>query len=686
MILASSLPPRTDSGRWVPIPLLRKDQAQRGMIGGEGGQWPRSLAIDARGEMLYLGIDVGGIFRRPIAQSGSAFEPANVGYSPRGAAALAVDPANPARVLAIGGNTHPGDHHGVYLSENRGASWKHVFPVRMGGIDEMREQLAFDPTTADRTNPKQPFTRRAYWSRVADDKTTWGEPPKHPALYISQNGGKTWIELPNSAPFGGSILRHHPRKPWLYLANERGVFRTKNAGKSFERLYAGNVTGIDLLRESQINIVISTEKGVFVANENGTNWQPVATPPLGENYLLRNVKASPADPSRWVLWRDQYRNEWNWQRFVTHDRGRTWQPIRLETEAAFLPVNARQGIFAWHPTDPNQLWSIGGDIVTQSHDGGKTLRWDNAGNHALLIGGKFSFNAQNPDLLFFGSQDYNGAVTRNRGRWFDYQNPTGNGWGGFTYGGYAINPQTFVVGSAAGWGAPRRLTITTDGGKTWRETGQTLAGLDTAIGHPTQPSVAFVANFRTEDAGQTWAEMPDCHGVLATAPDGTLFGVRRGTETQGVVVSGDAGRTWNQLAEHRGDIRDLAYDAKRQRLYAVLNDEAAYLDAGQWRILATPRNQFGGASIRTIAVDPINPDWVYIGSAGHLYASSVSVCLSTDTGTSWRVLTRRTPLGAPGAEKDGGREAECIRVHPRTREAWVSTSCYGIWKWVTHTN
>ncbi|MDX2066606.1 MAG: hypothetical protein SFX74_12775, partial [Fimbriimonadaceae bacterium] len=427
----------------------------------------------------------------------------------------------------------------------------------------------------------------------------------------------------------------------------------------------------------------STERAILIADENGRHWKQTPAPPLEDNFLLRNLKASPADPNRWVIWRDQYRNEWNWQRFVSHDRGETWQAIRMETPEAFLPVNTRQGIFAWHPTDPDRLFSIGGDIVTSSRDGGKTLRWDNAGNHALLIGGKFAFNAQNPDLLFFGSQDYNGAATPNGGQWFEYQNPSGNGWGGFTYGGYALNAKTFAVGNAAGWGAPRKLTVTHDGGKTWRETGQTLAGADSALGHPTQPNIAFVANHRTADAGKSWAEMPECSGVLTSAPDGSLFGVKSAGDTTRVVTSRDGGRTWKALAEHRGEVRDLAYDPRRQRLYAVLNDEAAYLDNGAWRTLATPRNQFGGASIRTIAVDPANPDWLYVGSAGNVYASCVSVAHSRDAGKSWRVLSLNQPLGPIGSpRKDGGREALCIQVHPRTREAWVATSCYGIWKWV----
>ena len=58
---------------------------------------------------------------------------------------------------------------------------------------------------------------------------------------------------------------------------------------------------------------------------------------------------------------------------------------------------------------------------------------------------------------------------------------------------------------------------------------------------------------------------------------------------------------------------------------------------------------------------------------------------SRDGGATWQNLTRQAPLPSDRRDPnqlDGGREAICVRVHPKTRQAWVSTSCYGIWKWV----
>jgi hypothetical protein len=164
--------------------------------------------------------------------------------------------------------------------------------------------------------------------------------------------------------------------------------------------------------------------------------------------------------------------------------------------------------------------------------------------------------------------------------------------------------------------------------------------------------------------------------TYSSGRDGTLFGVR-GSD---VVQSTDHGVTWKLFAKSPGDVRDLAYDASSKRLYAVLGDSVQAWNGTAWDWLPIPKNQFGGYSPRTVATDPKGPGVLYVGSAGNIYNSSVGLVRSGDGGKTWSVITRQPEF--PVGEKDGGREALCVRVHPRTREVYVSTSCYGIWKWV----
>jgi len=203
--------------------------------------------------------------------------------------------------------------------------------------------------------------------------------------------------------------------------------------------------------------------------------------------------------------------------FFSGDGGATWQQSRIDGSLSFLPTNARQGLFAWHPRAAGILLSMGGDYPTRSVDGGAVYAWSGDGVNNILSGAS-QFNARNPDLIFLSSQDYNGASTSDGGRTWTYQNPSGNSWGGFTYGGYALNDQVMVVGNASGWGEPRELTVTRDAGKNWTKTGLIFAGPAQNLGAPNDANVVFASNFRSADTAQTWTPMPDCDAVLTFNP------------------------------------------------------------------------------------------------------------------------------------------------------------------------
>ena len=60
--------------------------------------------------------------------------------------------------------------------------------------------------------------------------------------------------------------------------------------------------------------------------------------------------------------------------------------------------------------------------------------------------------------------------------------------------------------------------------------------------------------------------------------------------------------------------------------------------------------------------------------------SNSSLIRSRDAGDSWEVLTLQNAV-QPG-QRDGGREAFWVRVHRKTRDAWVAGGCSGLWRHV----
>jgi photosystem II stability/assembly factor-like uncharacterized protein len=681
-------------GVWSPVPLvskkIRQELRDRGLpdLGGEGGQWIRSLAFGPDGKTAIWGTDVGGLYR--TLDAGQTWEPCNVGYVPRGTSTIAFDPRDATRIVAVGANSMADEKHGIYLSTDRGASWRHVLPAKYSGIHDWRHQVAFDPTSD-----------RVYWSRVAKDKTNYGEGVDEPALYVSDDRGATWRRIDNSEHLGGAILTHHPKQPILFLAAPDGVYTLRGGATEATKVSDRVLTGLDCSPAMPDRLIATTAKDVLRSTDGGENWESAAgvKSVVHDDSTFQSLRVSPADGDRFGFWHE--RPDWQWSRVVSHDGGRSFVTSKHDDSLNFFPRNVRQARFAWHPTDPDKVLAAGGDWPTASDDGGKTFRWSGGGVNAVYSATAFQFCPHDPDVLMFSSQDYNGAFTTDGGATWTYAAASGLEWGGFTYGAASADARTHWAGlSTGGWGNPRKLVSTVDAGKTWtvREdiawTQTDVAfGHDTCFCDPGDADVRFAGCWRSEDGGKTWAKMAGCHGVWSAA-DGMLFGGERRGDDYFTVVSRDGGATWTRIAAI-GPM-DCAYDPSRDRLHITGGNKVHRLN-GVKKALASgtmiePREVRlpdvpGGLwtnELHGVAVDPQRPEVVYACRHSNVFRHPAAVVRSTDAGETWHVITRLEPL-TPGERDpqnlDGAGEAMRVRVHPVTGEAWFTTGCYGIWKW-----
>jgi hypothetical protein len=64
----------------------------------------------------------------------------------------------------------------------------------------------------------------------------------------------------------------------------------------------------------------------------------------------------------------------------------------------------------------------------------------------------------------------------------------------------------------------------------------------------------------------------------------------------------------------------------------------------------------------------------------NIYSGDADVVRSTDAGVTWKSLIRSERLDYIKSGPDGGREAIAMRVHPATRQLWVGTACFGLWR------
>ncbi len=631
------------------MPLRSPEQKAAGISpGGEGCQWPRALDYSPYDpNFLLLGIDVGGVYRS--VDGGKTWRQSSAGCFARGMNAFAFDPKNPRRVLGLagnGGDWNPGwgkSPNGIYLSTDRATTWKHVqpFPEGTGGA------LAFD-----RTKPHVAYclTRTS-------------------GLWRSDDAGATWKKLGDGARDGGR-LKVHPKSGAVFVGDSEGLRVSVDGGRSFRPVRPGPVFGLDFHPSGLL--LLCGPDGIFASEDSGRRWRKLPARGVEQGGKpIQNVTVSPADPRRLTCWveGDNYR----WVRSVSRDGGNTFAPITFDLKGFAFPNNVRQGYFAWHPSRPETVFGIGGDIVTRSDDGGRTFRWAANGYNGVMLGGHFQFSTHAPTTVFLAFQDYNGAFTTDDGATWNYRDVSGKGWGGYCYGGHTVDGRTLWCGDAEGWGAPRKLRISRDGGATWSfakdAAGKEIvwSGADVSASDPLDPKVLFASNWRSADGGASWEPMGDCDAVFAHAPDGkTLFGKKGDT----VVRSTDAGRSWEKVADVSGGLRDLAWDDTRQRLYVASEDRLKVFEKGAWRTIPVPADSRGATHVRTVAVDPVDPRVVYIGGSADIYKTDVTVCRSVDAGATWENLT----VG------DGPFEVNAMRVHPKTRELWVNGQCFGMWR------
>ena len=148
--------------------------------------------------------------------------------------------------------------------------------------------------------------------------------------------------------------------------------------------------------------------------------------------------------------------------------------------------------------------------------------------------------------------------------------------------------------------------------------------------------------FRTTDPTLGWDRMPYGRGVdvrttcISTSPRSasTIF---VGTATSGVLVSRDAGQTWQQVpgVPNTSPINVIAQDPQRPAFIYVGTKQAFYMsnDGGEQWTRRGGNLPFG--DFTSILVNPRNPNEIFTGNAYQKGEIGGGVYRSSDSGTTW---------------------------------------------------
>lgn len=423
--------------------------------------------------------------------------------------------------------------------------------------------------------------------------------------------------------------------------------------------------------------------------------------------------------------------------YYTTDGGLNWNISKYNAKYNFmqkyLSSMERVPNFIWSTTSEDKVWDFQNDWISSSDNGGEEFRWDANGLNAILVGGKWHFNLYNSNIIYLSSQDYNGVVSLDGGKTWKYvdlsaKSTTSDKWNSaFIYGGYASDENTYFGGVSSNWTSTKYLTITHDGGKTHtaylnNDEYALSNGKDNRLLQQRNYSsyqsikdknVLFCANLRSQDNGYTWTKMVDENGEVAItgvythdSKTGRLFGIN--DFTGWVMYSDDDGLSWNKYNKESVNkwqsspyLEDLCYDSENDKLYVAWGWTQLSVITNNGNTITNLTNnipkmlQFDGAPtkeqigsnycerrIRTVSIDPNNPNIIYAGGGSYTYQGDSSIYRSCDGGNTWNVISINGTNSIVSTDDGdyGGVEPTCINVKPDTGELWASGNCTGLSK------
>ena len=261
----------------------------------------------------------GGVF--VSRDGGKTWQDSSRGYSGAQVWGVAVDPMNPAFVVAVSKN-------GVHASYDAGGTWHGR--ISEGFINNM-ETVAIDPT--NRNN-------------ILIGRSITGE------MYHSTDGGFTWNEV--LGPLGKDIM-----------FGRRAIHKISFSPSSPKIVYAA--TGVETI--SPVGVTTDTPgPGIYKSMDGGITWSAIDKGLEKTTLNIMTVAVHPQNPDI------AYLGEINNGIYKTEDGGQSWTPVNnglLQKEVRALAID---------PKNPNTVYAgaeLGG--VWKSENGGDSWKNISAG-------------------------------------------------------------------------------------------------------------------------------------------------------------------------------------------------------------------------------------------------------------------------------------------------------------------
>ncbi len=622
-----------------------------------------------------------------------------------GATWFTLGPTNVAgRCLAI--EVDPSNSDVVYAGFASGGIWKSTDTgVTWAPLDDFLPTLAISAIEIDVNNPDRIWIATGEgWNNI--------DAVHGVGLLVSEDAGATWsmtgLSYDMSQGRDQFEIEHNPTTGTLVVAQENGLYRSTDGGDNWDLIEPGSWRDVELKRGSS-STMFACRRGVgfHVSNDDGATWSLVTLGTPTTN--LGNMRFALTDANPEVIY---------WAIDGNGSMLGIWKSTNGGTSFSQVFGGSHYGPQGWYnltisvdPQNANRVWS-GGIELHRSTNGGSSFSTI-AGNVHVDHHATF-WDPVNPDIMWVGTD---GGVYRsiNSGETFGSRN---SGLTTLQY--YAMNHSVTLPTRAVGgtqdngtWRYSGTLNHTrilgADGfqceidyndadvvyaeiqfGEHYRSlTGgpgmnQIMSGI-TEAGPWETPTHMDFANpqtlyavhntniYKTTNRGTSWSSIGTISGsarsIHQCRDNPQVLVVTTSTR---VYVSTDGGATWedrtNGLASG-GSISDVYCHPTDPNTFVVTlstynpgipqmqktTDQAMTwtpIDAG---LPDEPMN--------SIAIDPSNPNWYFVGS-------DLAVYVSFGAGSSWIPLN----VGLPHVVVDD------IRLHETGRFLRVATHGRGMWE------
>ena len=485
----------------------------------------------------------------------------------------------------------------------------------------------------------------------------WAGTQNAKGIYKSTDGGETWIKKDKGVVEGNEIsFRNfgiHPYNSNIVFAG--GEIMTGILGKEFDK----------------------TKGKIYKTEDGGENWRCVWS---GDN-LVRFVLFDPTNPnimyaSTGIFDREAY-NDVGVGILKSTDGGATW--FQINNGIPDSEGNRFAGFLEMHPTNPQILFAASGNNAKGKGGIFRTVNGGESWEKVLSEEGVFTvvtISSSNPKVAYAGTQFAFYRSEDGGNTWQKFFKESEGYWGppGVTAGfpiSAVVDPDNPYIVFANNYGGGNFKS--TDGAKTWVNSskGYTGAHLHAIVIDPVNPAVVYTGGrsgpFKSSDGGRNWIGLAfgsagQVDGLAVALNPYNPHEVLISNEFEGTIYkTKDGGKSWQIVFDHpeagqpcikgpqvcRHGFKAIAYaPSKPNTVYAGMRKDRRSLvggdfpagpsfgmykstDNGETWMEINNGLKTSLININCIAVHPINPDIVYIGTWKD------GVFKTTDGGQSW---------------------------------------------------